>query len=325
MKTHAFTFVALFALALMAEPALAQSTANSQKSTNLADHIFARLHLDSGAEMANSQHPARDAVALGLAKAKVYKFASADYPGAGTSLVFDENITTILGDTSVVGTSGFTLKGGTYQLLSVPGSIATEGTGINTGGQIVGIYEDASTVDHGFLDTAGVITNIDDPVAAAGTTQVIGINDSAELVGGYEDGAFVSHAFWTTDGVTFNNFDFPGATSTTAADVNTAGDIVGIWTDSSSNTHSFLLHGGLFTSFDFPLAKSTSAIGVNDSGEIAGAFTDASGVQHGFIYAGGSFTQVDVSGAASTALTRIKNNGHLSGFYTDSSGESHGC
>jgi probable HAF family extracellular repeat protein len=327
MKVQVFMFVALCALALIAEPARAQSTADSQKSSNLSDPIAALLHLGAYAKAASPEAPARDAVALGLAKAKTYKFASADYPGAGTSLVIDENLNTILGDTQFNNLLGFTLKGSNYQLLVLPGRGANEATGINTSGQIVGIYLDASGVQHGFLDNAGVVTNIDDPAALPQQTTPLDLNDGGEIVGEYEDSALVIHGFWTTDGVTFNNVDFPAATSTLVSGVNTAGDIAGQWTDASMVDHGFLLHGGVYTSLDFPLAKGTTAFGINDSGEIAGYFSDASGVFHGFIYSGGSFTQIDVAGAAQTQLTRIKNNGRITGVYVDAkmpSGETHG-
>ncbi len=327
MKVQASLFVAFCALALMAEPARAQATVNSQKSSTLSDPISALLHLGAYAKPANHEAPARDAVALGLAKAKTYKFASADFPGAGTSIVLDENLNTILGVTQFKGLSGFTLKGSNYQLLVLPGLGANEATGINTSGQIVGIYLDASGVQHGFLDNAGVVTNIDNPAALPSQTTPLDLNDGGEIVGEYEDSTLVVHGFWTTDGVTFNNVDFPAATSTVASGVNTAGDIVGQWLDASSVDHGFLLHAGVYTSFDFPLSTGTTAFGINDSGEIVGYFSDASSVFHGFIYSGGSFTQVDVAGAAQTQLTRIKNNGHITGAYNDSNmptGEAHG-
>ena len=40
---------------------------------------------------------AEDAVAQGLAEAKVYAFASVDYPGAAESVVFDSDGTTAVG------------------------------------------------------------------------------------------------------------------------------------------------------------------------------------------------------------------------------------
>jgi hypothetical protein len=55
MKMYKFTPLALVALALMAEPALAQWTANSQKSFNHFDPIARLLHLGPNATVASSQ------------------------------------------------------------------------------------------------------------------------------------------------------------------------------------------------------------------------------------------------------------------------------
>jgi hypothetical protein len=328
MKSHKFVPVVLFALVLMTGSALAQSTTNSQKSPNFSDLIFGRLHLGSPAKAANPQGPARDAVALGLAKAKVYKFASADFPGEAASFVADRSLGTILGVTSnPLSPIPFTLVQSRYQLLAVPGALSTRNTfatGINTGGEIVGTYFDTSNVQHGFLLNGGVVTNIDDPSAATGTTGPLDINDGGEIVGAYADAGGVGHGFSTADGITFTAIDFPGAINTSASGVNTAGDTVGQWEDASAVTHGFLLHGGVFTSFDFPLATSTFPNGINDSNVIVGSFHDASNVNHGFVYCGGIFFQVEVPGAAQTLLTRVKNNGQVTGFYLDGIGEAHG-
>src|SRR5579863_1029835 len=241
-----------------------------------------------------------DAVALGLASAKVYRLASADFPGASSSLVFDENTNTVVGDSSF---NGFTLKFGIYQNFNVPGSIEDLLTGINTTGSVVGIYFDFSHNPHGFSDIGGTFTTLD--IGGGGQTQPIDINDSGEIVGGFEDASSVFHGFYTLDnGGTYTIFDVPGATSTEAAGVNTAGVISGVWMDATSVNHGFIYSGGIFTSFDFPLAKGTTAIGINDSNEVAGYYTDTAGVNHGFIYSAGSFTSVDVPGATDTQLTR---------------------
>ena len=326
MRIHNCVPVAFFALAMMAQPAITQ---DNVKVRELSDPIRKLMHLDSHPKAVKSQRPAFDAVALGLAKVKVYKISSADYPGAGLSIVFDENDTTIIGNAEFGNTPpfGFTLTGTTYQQLNLPGVSVNEITGINTAGRIVGIYLDSSNLEHGFVETSGIVTNIDNPVGAPNTTVLFDINDHGEMVGAYSDASNNSHAFSTTDGVSFHNFDYPGATATIAAGVNLAGAIVGQWTDASSVDHGFLLKGSTFKSFDFPGAVSTTAICINDSGAIAGYFTDASSLSHGFIYSGNTFTQVDVSGAAQTELTRVKNNGRITGVYIDSNTpnpESHG-
>lgn len=260
--------------------------------------------------------------ASGLAApaAKVYKFASADFPGAATSLVFDQNTSTVLGDSTFTSSFGFTFKRGNYSALAVPGSKANEATGINTAGAIVGIYVDPSNVTHGFLDNAGTFTTLD---LVGGTLEPLDINDRGEIVGGFIDAASVTHGFSSPDGHSFTTFDVPSATSTTAAGINTAGVICGLWTDATSN-HGFIYSGGSFTTIDFPSAINTVPIGINDSNEVAGYYEDAANVFHGFLYLNGVFTTVDVPGAKATQLTRIKNNGKITGLYSDSSSETHG-
>src|SRR5207245_6814198 len=94
------------------------------------------------ATSAGAKAPVRDAVALGLATAKVYHFSSVDYPGADMSVVYDMNSGgTAVGDYTFSANSpenGFTFHAGNYQTFTVPGS--TPGniiTGINTSGAIV--------------------------------------------------------------------------------------------------------------------------------------------------------------------------------------------
>jgi probable HAF family extracellular repeat protein len=322
MKVQLFTLVTLLALALIAAPVLAQDSA---KPSLLHNPIAKLLRPGSLAKSGHAPAAGQDAVAKGLAKAKAYKFQSADYPGADTNYVFDKNSTIILGDAAFSsGAFSFTLMGNNYTQLNVPGSSLNESTGINTSGQIVGVYADLSNVIHGFLDTGGVFTTIDVPGANSGTTEVLDINDSGEFVGGYEDSGNVNRGFSTTDGISFVTLSYPGATSTLAAGVNGAGTIVGQWEDALNVDHGFVYQGGVFTPLDFPLSTSTTAIGINDAGEIAGWFTDAGGASHGFLYTRGAYTQVDVGGAKGTELTRAKNNGNITGIYTDNSDETHG-
>jgi hypothetical protein len=76
-----------------------------------------------------------DAVARGLAIAKVCAFASVDYPGAAQSVVLDSEGTTAVGafdfDPSIDRTTAFTFAGGVYQILTVPSSAFSVATGIN--------------------------------------------------------------------------------------------------------------------------------------------------------------------------------------------------
>ena len=215
-----------------------------------------------------------DAVAQGLAVAKVYGFASVDYPGAAQSLVFDSDGTTAVGafifdpGSATSPTTAFTFTGGVYQILTVPSSTASIVTAINAAGLIVGVYEDLSGVLHGFADNGGAFSTIDFPGASG--TQAIGVNDAGQVVGNYFDAANVEHGYLSSGG-TFTAINFPGATGTAAAGINTTGDIVGVWQD-ATGSHGFLLQAGVFTPLNFPLSTSTSAFGITDTGEIAPAF-----------------------------------------------------
>lgn len=325
MNIRKLTPLLLIGLALVAQISPAQIATQIRGTSELAKRVMGPLRLGPYAAVPNpSRKQGRSALDLGLASAKTYKFASADYPGAATNIAFDENTNTILGITEFTDEQGFTLKGNNYQLLNLPGSQASGATGINTSGQIVGSYSDVGGTVHGFLFSGGVVTNVDDPNASAGSTNPYDLNDAGEIVGYYIDSVNVTHGFSTPDGINFITIDCPGATSTIATGVNTSGDISGQYTDAFLITHGFLLKAGVFTTLDFPLATFTVALGINDSDEIAGYFVDKNNGEHGFIYSANRFAQVDVAGAKYTQLTRIKNNGRITGDYADNIGGWHG-
>jgi probable HAF family extracellular repeat protein len=322
MKLGKHVSLPLVALTVLAGSGRAQSVAAPPKS------LDPRVLLNpSGSRetLSTAFGPAMDALASGLATTAPYDFASADFPGAAFSTVFDKNLTTILGDTELVANPdfGFTLKGSSYRLFDLPETLGSVTLGLNSLGQIVGTYGGFDGAVHGFLDTHGTLVNIDHPLAQPSATVPYEVNDAGEVVGYFVDARNNFHGFSTYDGVTFNTVDFPGA-GTTPFGLNNAGDIVGQWVDAQFKGHGFLLHGGQFTSFDFPLAADTQPFGINDGGQIAGSFTDANGRLHGFIYASSTFYQVDVAGAEQTELTRIKNNGDITGDYFDLSHERHG-
>jgi hypothetical protein len=183
----------------------------------------------------------QDAVALGLAKAGVYKFATADYPGASQSIVFDNEGGTAIGTFQFGPTSpttAFTFHAGVYEILSVPNSLASILTGINNSGQLVGVYADLASVAHGFLDNAGTFSDIDFPSAT--TTEAFDINNSGQIVGAYIDLLSKTHGFLDNGGV-FTSIDFPGADSTIAAGINSAGRTVFCYAVDSSPPSTFPL------------------------------------------------------------------------------------
>jgi probable HAF family extracellular repeat protein len=228
--------------------------------------------------------PIPDPVALGLAAAKVYRFATADYPGAAFSIALDSNASTAVGyfdfdpTSSASPPQAFTLTNGVYRTLLVPGASISVLSGINTAGQMVGSYIDSSGNPHGFFANAGTFSNIDFPGSTG--TNASGINDSDEVVGVYADMGGQQHGFLDNAG-TWTSLDYPGAVVTAAAGVNTAGDIVGVWQDAALNTHGFLYSDGAFSKVDVVGAQDTRLTSIKNSGALTGQFTDALNEEHG--------------------------------------------
>ena len=75
---------------------------------------------------------------------------------------------------------------------------------------------------------------------------------------------------------TFTTIDVPGARFTIPVGINSSGDIVGLYGD-TTGVHGFLLSKhGVFSTIDFPKARDTRAFGINSSGDIVGIYRDAS-------------------------------------------------
>jgi uncharacterized membrane protein len=82
---------------------------------------------------------------------------------------------------------------------------------------------------------------------------------------------------------TYATINYPGSSFTFAGGANAEGNIVGIYTDASGNSHGFLFSKGAYTSFDYPGASFTEATGINPSGVIVGLYVDSAGAVHGFM------------------------------------------
>jgi probable HAF family extracellular repeat protein len=116
---------------------------------------------------------------------------------------------------------------------------------------------------------------------------------------------------------TFTTLDVPGASTTSAAGINSRGQIVGFYFDSvDGSEHGFLYDAGVFTTIDVPLGAGTSLIGINARGQIVGDFSDG-GMQRGFLDDAGVFTTLDVPfpDARGTLARGINPRGQIVGFY----------
>ncbi|MGA9899877.1 MAG: hypothetical protein WBQ09_17390 [Terriglobales bacterium] len=139
-------------------------------------------------------------------------------------------------------TSG-TLIAGAYASFDFPGASSTEAFSVNSTGDIVGPYTDASNIAHGFLLSGGNYTAIDFPGSTASLAG--GINDSGVIVGDY-------------------------CTTTECAATDD-------WTEG------YLLSGGVFTTFEIPGEPVTIAENINNKGVVVGFYQDAAGLEVSFL------------------------------------------
>jgi hypothetical protein len=142
--------------------------------------------------------------------------------------------------------------------------------GINASGQFVGDYFGTGTPARGgyYGANGAYIADITLPFAT-NRTSPRGINSSGAVTGFYVV-AGVFHGFLLKNGVV-TIIDFPGGIGTTPEGINDNGQISGAWTDSSGNSHGFLLSANLstWTTLDAPGATNTQAWGVNNAGQVA--------------------------------------------------------
>lgn len=218
--------------------------------------------------------------------------------------------------------------------------------GINNSGQVVG-SADFFGQDQGFVYSGGAFTFIGDPSPASGGTEPWGINDVGQIVGTdnnlgyflYNGGVYSALGFWPrsinntgqmtgwlgSDAVLYSGGSYtviglPSALSSSAYDVNNAGQIVGDSFFVGGIEAGFLYSGGSYIEINYPGANYTYPTGINDSGQIVGTYGYmGSSQERGFLYSGGVFTPIDdpSSTTGDTYVYGINNSGQIDGNYID--------
>lgn len=201
----------------------------------------------------------------------------------------------------------------TFTTIDVPGAGATVVYGINSAGDVVGVYgNDSNSLKHGFLDRAGSFTTLDYP--NADSTFATGINDSGLIVG-YANFSVRALSF-LSDGVSFVPLHDGTDLVTFAYGINNTGYVVGTAGDPSI-TNGFERRGAMFKNIIFPGTYYYGyATGVNDLGQVVGWTTDGTNA-HGYRYSGGTFTEIDFPGANMTAAWAINDKGMIVGWYSN--------
>jgi hypothetical protein len=189
---------------------------------------------------------------------------------------------------------------------------------------IVGFYQDINGAQHGFVDSVGVQSTIDDPMGLRGITtplqNLLGINNALTAAGFWTDNNNHEHGFVVeinTQTPTSSKFvELPstgalaGAVATQASDITNNNLVCGFFTAADGNNHAFeaffnpttgtfptppaeiVPHGLVLPPNNTPVtAGSISPLGCNDKGEVVGFFIASApaavkGNTYGFVFDG---------------------------------------
>ena len=177
-----------------------------------------------------------------------------DFPGATDTYASGINDSgTISGDWDLyaasgtyISTSSFIWNNSSFTELNMPGAGDTGALGINGHGDLVGWWDTgpSATTSSGFVLSNGQFTSFDPPFPGLIHTQPDDINHTGKIVGQYSDDiTYLARGFLKV-GDAFTSLDYPGAVQTTAWGINSAGQMVGNWYDSSGAAHGWLAQHG---------------------------------------------------------------------------------
>ena len=218
----------------------------------------------------------------------------------------------------------------------------TRAWSLNAQGDVIGSYDDANEVRHGFIWHDGRFTTIDHPDAGHGRPGPLGpqgttlydINRFGDITGCYINSNHEAHSFVLRRG-TFTPIDDPASPvgpgyGTQADGINDAGDIVGDFTDEDFSVHGFVLQDGTYTTINAPHAEhgryvGTHAFGINDAGDIVLHTQPGQRIFEAYLLRDGQFKKIaDPHGVGGTVVNGINAAGIIVGEWLDGNGVSHG-
>jgi len=263
----------------------------------------------------------------------------------------------------LIATVPLALAQGTYTQFDVPAAVFTVVVGIDSAGDLVGYYQDASGNLNGFLFSGGAYTTIDPPGST--TTQLSGINDMGQIVG--ETRSPNSGFLYTLQNQTFTTLVYPKADYVFPHAISNSGTIAGQVGYGAGEIHGFELVGstyrqispprsslslvtgitssgtlfgqaagkiknltfafarGKYSERIMPNAPNALVFGVNPAGTaLVGTYNPSSGVTAGFIYQNKTLTTLQFPGSSFTEAYGINAAGEVVGAFGDAQGNGHG-
>ena len=314
-----------------------------------ADTLISQAAQDAS-QLASEAAASASASASASAQPMSYAFKTVDDPGDTTfNQLLGINGKGIIAGYFGSGAAGHPNKG--YRISeraitdfvgeNFPGSVQTQVIAVNDADLTVGFFSSMNNSNNmnanaGFYRIDGSYHSVAFPTsdnASPSVNQLLGVNDSDNAVGFYTDSKGNNHGYeYSIKTRKFHTITVSGegATSVTAAGINSHGDVAGFFTGTGGEQDAFLLtSGGKQTVLAYPGAAMTEAFGVNDHGEVVGTYTTGSGNSaqtFGFTWtASGSFKTIsDPDGVGTTTVNGVNDEGELVGFYTDSAGNTDG-
>jgi len=268
---------------------------------------------------------------------KPQRFATAALAALFTLAACAENpVAPATSDINAPGSASFVrgAAGYTFARLDVPGATATQPSGINARGRVVGWYVQAGAT-RGFIYEDGVwTTNIVYPGAAL--TQLRGVGPDGTIVGIYRNAGeslLAFHGFvLTTDGV-FIAVNFPGHVNNVPQRILPDGTLLGCYHDGDIMG---TMHGATYTreTYEEPLSgEGYSSLdnpgSMTDGGTPGGrkltgqVFDVATKIQHAFVVDDGVFTAFDAPGSSATIAWDMNPAGTIVGLFA-AAGSTHG-
>jgi probable HAF family extracellular repeat protein len=175
-------------------------------------------------------------------------YRTIDYPGPAATETFPWSINSsgaVVGRFTLPGRDGphgFLLVDGKWSRIDHPTSKTSAANGINSSGDIVGIYFDSERNEHSFRLKNGVFSSIDVP--GSRRTLVDAVLDSGTVSGTHTDGQGV-HRGYVMDArgcvTTVDQERYPGLT--VVRGLNAVGDLVGRYADAADVGRGYLIRG----------------------------------------------------------------------------------
>ncbi|TMH64599.1 MAG: hypothetical protein E6H48_16955 [Betaproteobacteria bacterium] len=216
-------------------------------------------------------------------------FTAIDYPGATQTTPISVNARGDVAGFFLDPSNqwhGFVLSDGKYFVQDYPGATTGSFTlGISANETLVGEFKVGQAfgqLGYAWILSHGEYMQLTPPGSAQAFAT--SINPRGDVVGRLIDTIGRQLAWKLDKDGTYTVFQFPGAVLTNARNINTKGEIVGVYRLGSVN-HGFVLPANDFVNFttiNFPGAATTRALGINSCGDVVGTY-DLAGVHHGFL------------------------------------------